>query len=238
MASRPVHRDELQRAHHRRREDGWSSSAGLDAIRAPARAIRFRPDSCGGNGRHTADDYRRVSRAVSPSQAETSHFHRILSVGFPGETEEDFRATLALVTQMARRLFVQIFAARDAGCRTCQEETVSAVEMDERLARLQELIDSQQSALIGLQLATRSMCCSNGRRAIPLRDRRPHTFLFSADACPSADLNRAGAGADESLERYSLLGQLMPSTNKRGIDLIPLIWPRLQTTNSQMTTGA
>jgi tRNA-2-methylthio-N6-dimethylallyladenosine synthase len=51
------------------------------------------------NRRHTADDYRRVIerfRFASQKIAFSSDF----IVGFPGETEEDFRATLALVTQI------------------------------------------------------------------------------------------------------------------------------------------
>jgi tRNA-2-methylthio-N6-dimethylallyladenosine synthase len=51
------------------------------------------------NRRHTADDYRRLIerfRLASQNIAFSSDF----IVGFPGETEEDFRATLALVTQI------------------------------------------------------------------------------------------------------------------------------------------
>src|ERR1700738_4378109 len=51
------------------------------------------------NRKHTVSDYRRVIdrfRAVRQDIAFSSDF----IVGFPGETEEDFAATLALVTQM------------------------------------------------------------------------------------------------------------------------------------------
>src|SRR4029077_18877025 len=51
------------------------------------------------NRKHTADDYREVIdrfRAVRQDTAFSSDF----IVGFPGETEQDFRATLALVTQI------------------------------------------------------------------------------------------------------------------------------------------
>ena len=51
------------------------------------------------NRKHTADDYRRVIdrfRAVRQDIAFSSDF----IVGFPGETEEDFAATLALVRQI------------------------------------------------------------------------------------------------------------------------------------------
>src|SRR6201989_2388779 len=51
------------------------------------------------NRKHTAGDYRRVIdrfRAVRQDIAFSSDF----IVGFPGESEEDFLATLALVTQI------------------------------------------------------------------------------------------------------------------------------------------
>ena len=69
------------------------------------------------NRKHTADDYRRVIdrfRAARQDIAFSSDF----IVGFPGETEGEFAATLALVMQIgyAGGLFVQIFAsARHAG---------------------------------------------------------------------------------------------------------------------------
>ena len=68
-------------------------------------------------------------------------------VGFPGETEEDFAATLALVTQIGYAAAYSFkYSPRPGTPAADMRETVSAAEMDERLVRLQELIDSQQSA--------------------------------------------------------------------------------------------
>ena len=68
-------------------------------------------------------------------------------VGFPGETEEDFAATLALVTQIGYAAAYSFkYSPRPGTPAADMQETVSAAEMDERLVRLQELIDSQQSA--------------------------------------------------------------------------------------------
>ena len=68
-------------------------------------------------------------------------------VGFPGETEEDFAATLALVTQIGYAgAYSFKYSPRPGTPAADMQETVSAAEMDERLVRLQELIDSQQSA--------------------------------------------------------------------------------------------
>jgi tRNA-2-methylthio-N6-dimethylallyladenosine synthase len=100
------------------------------------------------NRRHTRADYRRVIdrlRAARPDIAFSSDF----IVGFPGETEEDFAATLALVDEVgyagAIRSNIRRGPARRR--RTCGRGPSG--EMDERLVRLQELIDSQQSAFNG-----------------------------------------------------------------------------------------
>ena len=70
------------------------------------------------NRRHTRADYldtiARV-RTARPDMAFSSDF----IVGFPGESEDDFRATLSLDRRgrLRRRLLVQIFAAaRHSGC--------------------------------------------------------------------------------------------------------------------------
>ena len=58
------------------------------------------------NRRHTADDYRRIVqrlRAARPDLALSSDF----IVGFPGETDRDFEATLALVEEIG---FAQAFS--------------------------------------------------------------------------------------------------------------------------------
>ena len=69
------------------------------------------------NRRHTRADYLDAiarMRAAQPAIAFSSDF----IVGFPGETEDDFRATLSLVDEVGfgERVLVQIFAAaRNAG---------------------------------------------------------------------------------------------------------------------------
>ena len=98
------------------------------------------------NRKHTADDYRRVIdrfRAARQDIAFSSDF----IVGFPGETEEEFAATLALVMQIGYAgAYSFKYSPRPGTPAADMRETVSAAEMDERLVRLQELIDSQQSA--------------------------------------------------------------------------------------------
>jgi tRNA-2-methylthio-N6-dimethylallyladenosine synthase len=185
------------------------------------------------NRKHTADDYRRVIdrfRAVRQEVAFSSDF----IVGFPGETEEDFSATLALVTQIGYAgAYSFKYSPRPGTPAADMQETVSATEMDERLVRLQELIDSQQSAFnraaIGntvdvlFERAARNPGQVVGRTA----------YLQPAHVMASPDIiGQVLPVRIESLERYSLLGQLAPPSHA------PAIQPALSQMTSQITTGA
>ena len=69
------------------------------------------------NRKHTVADYLRVIDRLRAARQDIA-FSSDFIVGFPGETEEDFAATLALVdaNRLRWRLFVQVFAAaRHAG---------------------------------------------------------------------------------------------------------------------------
>jgi tRNA-2-methylthio-N6-dimethylallyladenosine synthase len=98
------------------------------------------------NRRHTVDQYRRTVdrlRGARPDLALSSDF----IVGFPGETDEDFAATLALVRDIG---FAQAFSFKysprpgtpAAGLGRQVPEPVKA----ERLTALQKLLDAQQDA--------------------------------------------------------------------------------------------
>src|SRR5947199_286158 len=98
------------------------------------------------NRKHTADDYRRVIDRFRGARQDIA-FSSDFIVGFPGECEEDFCATLALVAQIGYAgAYSFKYSPRPGTPAADMQETVSAKEMDERLGRLQELIDSQQSA--------------------------------------------------------------------------------------------
>ena len=165
------------------------------------------------NRKHTAEDYRRVIdrfRAVRQDIAFSSDF----IVGFPGETEEDFAATLALVTQIGYAgAYSFKYSPRPGTPAADLQETVSTAEMDERLVRLQELIDSQQSAFnkaaIGrtvdvlFERAARNPGQIVGRTA----------YLQPAHVMASPDIiGQVLPVTIESLERYSLLGTLASKT--------------------------
>jgi len=162
------------------------------------------------NRKHTADDYRRVVdrfRAARQGIAFSSDF----IVGFPGESEQDFRATLALVTQIGYAAAYSFkYSARPGTPAADMQETVSPAEMDQRLERLQELIDSQQSAFnkaaIGstvdvlFERPARKEGQIVGRTA----------FLQPAHVMASADIiGQILPVRIDSLERYSFLGELV-----------------------------
>src|SRR4030088_456946 len=161
------------------------------------------------NRKHTTEDYRRVIdrfRAVRQDIAFSSDF----IVGFPGETEEDFLATLALVTQIGYAgAYSFKYSPRPGTPAADMRETVAVEDMDERLVRLQELIDGQQLAFnkratgntvdVLFERAARNPGQSVGRTAYL----QPAHVMASPDIIGEVLPVRIG-----SLERYSLLGEL------------------------------
>lgn len=96
------------------------------------------------NRRHDAETYLRLIdriRAANPDLALSSDF----IVGFPGETEADFEATLSLIREVS---FVQAYSFKYSprpGTPAATEEDQIAEEVkSERLQRLQALLGSQQ----------------------------------------------------------------------------------------------
>jgi tRNA-2-methylthio-N6-dimethylallyladenosine synthase len=175
------------------------------------------------NRKHTVRDYREVIdrfRAVRQDIAFSSDF----IVGFPGESEEDFSATLALVTQIGYAgAYSFKYSPRPGTPAADLRETVSAADMDERLERLQRLIDSQQSAfnkaMIGttvdvlFERAARNAGQIVGRTA----------YLQPAHVMASPDIvGQTLPVRIESLERYSLLGQLVPRAHATGPEPSPI----------------
>jgi len=98
------------------------------------------------NRRHTAADYLRTLERLRRARPEIA-FSSDFIVGYPGESERDFEATLALVREVG---FAQSFSFKYSP----RAGTPAAVEADqvpdelksERLARLQELLEAQRRA--------------------------------------------------------------------------------------------
>jgi tRNA-2-methylthio-N6-dimethylallyladenosine synthase len=161
------------------------------------------------NRKHTADDYRRVIdrfRAVRQDIAFSSDF----IVGFPGETEREFAATLALVAQIGYAgAYSFKYSPRPGTPAADMRETVSAAEMDERLVRLQELIDSQQSAFNKAMIGNTVDVLFERPARNPGQIVGRTAYLQPAHVFASPDIiGKVLPVTIASLERYSLLGEL------------------------------
>ncbi len=98
------------------------------------------------NRRHTADDYRRLAgrlRGARPDIGLSSDF----IVGFPGETDADFTATLGLVEEIG---FVQAYSfkysPRPGTPAASMDAQVPDTVKSERLEALQDVLGAQQLA--------------------------------------------------------------------------------------------
>ncbi|MBB5047670.1 tRNA-2-methylthio-N6-dimethylallyladenosine synthase [Rhodopseudomonas rhenobacensis] len=161
------------------------------------------------NRKHTADDYRRLAdrfRSANPAIAFSSDF----IVGFPGETAEDFAATLALVTQIGYAGAYSFKYSPRPGTPAAElQETVSAAVMDERLVRLQELIDSQQSAFNEAAIGTTVEVLFERAARNPGQIVGRTAYLQPAHVMAGPEIiGRILPVRIDSLERYSLIGEL------------------------------
>ncbi len=108
------------------------------------------------NRKHTAADYRRVIdrlRAARPDLAMSSDF----IVGHPGETDDDFAATMALVRDVGfAQAYSFKYSPRPGTPAASASAKVPEAEKDHRLQALQALLREQQTrfanACVGLTL--------------------------------------------------------------------------------------
>jgi tRNA-2-methylthio-N6-dimethylallyladenosine synthase len=98
------------------------------------------------NRRHTAQDYRRIVDRLRAARTDLA-LSTDLIVGFPGETDEDFSATLKLVDEVS---FAQAFSFKysprpGTPAASAPGQVADSVKIY-RLARLQEVLARQQGA--------------------------------------------------------------------------------------------
>ena len=97
------------------------------------------------NRKHTAESYIRLierMRAVRPDLVLSGDF----IVGFPGETEADFQATLDLVERVGYGAAYSFKYSARPGTPAAERAGVDPAQADARLQRLQTLITAQQRA--------------------------------------------------------------------------------------------
>jgi tRNA-2-methylthio-N6-dimethylallyladenosine synthase len=98
------------------------------------------------NRRHTADDYRRIVDRLRSARADLALSSDFI-VGFPGETERDFAATLALVEDIGfAQAFSFKYSPRPGTPAAGMRRQVNDVVKSERLTRLQALLADQACA--------------------------------------------------------------------------------------------
>jgi tRNA-2-methylthio-N6-dimethylallyladenosine synthase len=93
------------------------------------------------NRKHTGDDYRRLIQRVRAARPDIALSTDII-VGFPGETETDFQATLDLVTEIGFVMaYTFKYSPRPGTPAASMDDVISDAVKSERLARLQTALD-------------------------------------------------------------------------------------------------
>jgi len=96
------------------------------------------------NRRHTANDYRRIVDRLRSARSDLA-LSSDLIVGFPGENDEDFQATLDLVTEIGfAQAFSFKYSPRPGTPAASAPGQVSEPVKSDRLAVLQQLLERQQ----------------------------------------------------------------------------------------------
>ncbi len=136
------------------------------------------------NRRHTRADYLRLVeriRAARPDIALSCDF----IVGFPGETEQDFRDTLSLIDEVGyASSFSFKYSARPGTPAASEDDQISEKVKVERLARLQEVVDrlTRDFNLSRLGMTMDVLLEKKGRRAGQLAGRSPWLQAVHLDA--------------------------------------------------------
>jgi tRNA-2-methylthio-N6-dimethylallyladenosine synthase len=136
------------------------------------------------NRKHTSDDYRRIVdqlRAVRPDIALSSDF----IIGFPGETDADFAATMQLVREIGfAQAYSFKYSRRPGTPASAMANQIAEDVKDARLQELQALLRDQQMAfnqsLVGQTLPI--LFDDDGRHEGQVHGRSPFTQSTYIDA--------------------------------------------------------
>ena len=142
------------------------------------------------NRRHTACDYRRIVERLRAARADLALSSDFI-VGFPGETDDDFQATLALIADIG---FAQAYSFKYSarpGTPAADQPQVPDTVKSERLAALQGLLDRQQSAFNAASVGStiEVLFEREGRKPGQVIGRSPHMQAVHADG-PSTLIGR------------------------------------------------
>ncbi|MGF1605301.1 MAG: tRNA (N6-isopentenyl adenosine(37)-C2)-methylthiotransferase MiaB [Rhodothalassiaceae bacterium] len=161
------------------------------------------------NRRHTAQDYRRIIAALREARPDIALSGDFI-VGFPGETEADFEATLRLVDEIGyAQAYSFKYSSRPGTPAADAADQVPEPVKAQRLARLQALLNEQQAAFnqasIGQVMPV--LLEREGRRAGQLVGRTPYMQAVHVDMDAA---NWAGKPVDRTSHSsyYEHIGRL------------------------------
>jgi tRNA-2-methylthio-N6-dimethylallyladenosine synthase len=159
------------------------------------------------NRQHRVDHYRRSAerlRAARPDLALSSDF----IVGFPGESDADFGATMKLVAETGFAMAYSFkYSPRPGTPAAAMEDPVPEDVKDARLAELQALLNGQQQAFNRAALGRRLPVLFEKKGRLPgqLIGRTPHAQAVHA-AAGTEQLGRIVDVRIDALGRFSLRG--------------------------------
>jgi tRNA-2-methylthio-N6-dimethylallyladenosine synthase len=160
---------------------------------------------------YTALEYRSIVRRLRearPGVSVTSDF----IVGFPGETEADFRATYKLAQDLGfDGSFSFLYSPRPGTPAAALQDCVSPEEKRERLQRLQSLLDAQHRRLSEAMLGSTGRVLVEGlskRRASELAARTANNRTVNFPG-PESLIDRFANVRITSVVAHSLRGELV-----------------------------
>ena len=167
------------------------------------------------NRKHTAAEYIAIIeklRAVRPDIAVSGD----MIVGFPGETDADFEATLELVRQVGyASCFSFKYSRRPGTPGAAMAGQVDEAVKTERLARLQTLLNEQQQAfnasMVGKRLPV--LFEREGRNAGQLNGRSPYLQAVHCDA-PLELIGQIVEVEITGASKNALSGRLIPEETR------------------------
>jgi MiaB/RimO family radical SAM methylthiotransferase len=143
------------------------------------------------NRKHTGDSYVRLIERIRAARPDLSLSGDFI-VGFPGETEEDFRATLDLVEEVGYASAYSFKYSPRPGTPAAERAQVDAAEADERLQRLQALLTRSSATRRTPWWAAPCPSCSRRRGACRSRWLESRN-IFTRSTCPGHRTFRGGS---------------------------------------------
>ena len=161
------------------------------------------------NRAHTAESYLRLIEKIRASRPDIAISGDFI-VGFPGEREADFEATLQLVREVGyASAFSFKYSRRPGTPAAAMPDQVAEAVKDERLARLQALLEEQQAAFNAAQVGRvlPVLFEKPGRHPGQITGRSPYLQAVHATA-PDRLIGEIVPVRIESAARNSLAGVL------------------------------